>query len=277
MIRNTVFLAVVVAVTAFSLTSHAGPPPEVPVQGVITDNRGIPLDGFQQIIFSIYDQSEAGNQLWTEEQTVDVVNGLFTTHLVVGIAVFRDNPELWLGVQVVGDEEGKRVKLRQTPYSVYSKGDVFPVGTVLMYDGGGIAEAAVRTAKIGAHANDTVDFELYGNWYVCNGQDIGGMVLPNLIDRFVRGRSGASAATGGSDNHRHLIGWISTAGPSPSIRFFDSSGRWEECIRGAVWGDGGSSGDDDTWSVPGSPRYFYSDYEDDLPSYYSVIFIIRKD
>lgn len=72
---------------------------------------------------------------------------------------------------------------------------ILPVGTILMYDGSEIADAGMRTEKVGDHPSDTIDFDLYGSWYVCNGKS----GAPDLINRFIRGDI-KSGNTGGSDD-----------------------------------------------------------------------------
>lgn len=72
---------------------------------------------------------------------------------------------------------------------------ILPVGTILMYDGSEIADAETRTEKIGGHPSDTIDFDLHGSWYVCNGNS-GAL---NLINTFIRGEV-ESGNTGGSED-----------------------------------------------------------------------------
>jgi microcystin-dependent protein len=71
-----------------------------------------------------------------------------------------------------------------------------PVGTILMYNGTGIADAGTRTTKLGDEGGDTISDIPYGNWYVCNGN----ASTPNLLNKFVRSEA-ASGNTGGEDSH----------------------------------------------------------------------------
>jgi hypothetical protein len=77
---------------------------------------------------------------------------------------------------------------------------VLPIGTVLMYNGTGIADVETRTEDIGERTGDSIS--LLG-WKVCNG--LAG--TPNLLNKFIRSMS-ASGNTGGSDDamaHTHAF------------------------------------------------------------------------
>jgi hypothetical protein len=50
-------------------------------QGRLTDSDGIPLNGTYSIVFSMWDDSTSGIQLWTETLSVDVADGLFAVDL----------------------------------------------------------------------------------------------------------------------------------------------------------------------------------------------------
>jgi len=76
------------------------------------------------------------------------------------------------------------------------------IGTILMYNGTGIANIATRSEEIGDNSSDTISLP---GWKVCNGID----GTPNLIDRFIVGGT-SSGETGGSNDavvveHTHTI------------------------------------------------------------------------
>lgn len=140
------------------------------------------------------------------------------------------------------------------------QGDNLPIGTVVMYNGTGIADAETRTEAIGSRTGDTVDLP---GWYVCNGYSN----TPDLIDKFVRG-SATSGVTGGSDDaivveHQH------------DVKLTGDIQAWQQT---------GGSGVGYTFDVDGvddGTRQFYSDStgssgaDKNIPAYYSVIFIIK--
>jgi hypothetical protein len=72
-----------------------------------------------------------------------------------------------------------------------------PVGTILHYDGAGIASADTRTEDVGYKAGDTVG-QMPG-WRVCNGQS----GTPDLRGLFLRGGSTSGVASGSNDTPSH--------------------------------------------------------------------------
>lgn len=94
-------------------------------QGVLMDASGNPVNGIRSIQFSIYDVFTGGTALWTETQSVTVVNGLF--NVVLGSV----NPlpgdlfygsERYLGIKVANDAEMvPRKRLVSVGYSFKAK------------------------------------------------------------------------------------------------------------------------------------------------------------
>lgn len=122
-----------------------------------------------------------------------------------------------------------------------------------MYDGTGIVDVDTRETQIGDEGGDTIEMS---GWFVANGQ----ASTPNLIDKFLRGEV-ASANTGGSDDaivveHTHQLRGVGTG--SPQFQCFTASQTTTFFWKDGVVGDIGVSGVDAN-----------------IPSYYSVIYIIR--
>ena len=69
---------------------------------------------------------------------------------------------------------------------------LLPIGTVLMFNGNGIHDAASRSSDIGSDPSDTISMP---GWYVCNGKS----GTPNLLNKFIRSEA-ISGNTGGSDD-----------------------------------------------------------------------------
>jgi hypothetical protein len=103
----------------------AGAPAVVPVQGILTDAQGVPLEGNVSVRFSIYDSQNGPTALWSEVQDLSVWMGLFTAYLgaveTLDLACFRDHEELWLGIQVASDAEMPRILVGSTPFSGYAE------------------------------------------------------------------------------------------------------------------------------------------------------------
>lgn len=105
--------------------AYSAAPDEVPLQGVLTDQNGVPLNGGVDVLFSIYDVQSGGSALWDETQALAVENGLFTAYLgrvtPLDLTLFRDNGALWLGIQVGADPEMSRIPLGSTPFAAYAE------------------------------------------------------------------------------------------------------------------------------------------------------------
>ena len=125
----------------------AAAPPRVPVQGVLTDADGVPVDGTLDVTFSLYADAAGQDRVWTETRPVDLAEGLFSaylgTALALDLALFRDHPALWLGVSVDGDDEMPLVELATAPYAAFAAhaGDAETLGGVAAGD---LARAAHR-------------------------------------------------------------------------------------------------------------------------------------
>ncbi len=118
-------LLVAAGLLAAPLQAGAQAPPYLPVQGVLYDGDGAPVDSDVVMTFSLYDTEIGGTALWTELQVILVEDGFFTAYLgestVLDLSMFRDNTDLWLGVMVEGDSEMRRVYLGSTAFSGYAE------------------------------------------------------------------------------------------------------------------------------------------------------------
>jgi len=128
-------------------------------QGKLIEN-GRPFSGSQTILFELIDN--AGNIPWSETQTVNVQDGLYSVVLgnqtPLPSTVFTANPNLNLRVTVNGNILSPNVPLRATPYA-HAAGSVIrnSIGTLQIIDGSvgsiDLADNSVTTPKI---ANDAV-------------------------------------------------------------------------------------------------------------------------
>ncbi|MDP6945565.1 MAG: hypothetical protein QF464_15560, partial [Myxococcota bacterium] len=93
----------------------------MPVQGVLTDAEGTPIDGFVEASFALYTAEGDTVPLWAELVTLDVRDGAFTTYLGATAPVMPQleaaNGPLWLGVALDGGTEMGRVSLGAVPYA----------------------------------------------------------------------------------------------------------------------------------------------------------------
>jgi hypothetical protein len=77
----------------------------IPIQGRLTDAGGNPIDGSRTITFTLYDRSSGGTVLCQDEDSVNVDNGLFSGFIDYCTSSDIDGKQLYLGIQVEGDEE----------------------------------------------------------------------------------------------------------------------------------------------------------------------------
>ncbi|UCF05527.1 MAG: hypothetical protein JSV33_00380 [bacterium] len=128
-----------------ALVANAQIPKTLNYQGVLTDEAGVAVpDGEYYITFSIYNQESGGSPIWSEDDTVQVTDGIFS--VVLGTVEVLDldfNEQYWMGMEVGGEAELEpRVELTATAYSLNSQAvtgeeNVFPssgyvgIGTIM--------------------------------------------------------------------------------------------------------------------------------------------------
>jgi hypothetical protein len=124
--RKQVVLAITVLIaTLVAAEASAIVPDLLPMQGVLTDELGTPIDGPTDMVFRVYSTETGSTVLWSESYTgsdqVDVVEGFFTIYLgsltPLNFAALLTYPELWLGVTVGTDAEMARVRIGAVPFA----------------------------------------------------------------------------------------------------------------------------------------------------------------
>jgi hypothetical protein len=108
-------LSAAAACLLIATPADADAPAFLPVQGVLANTDGTPVDGDLAVRFGLYTADIGGSELWNETQTVTVSQGFFTVYLgdtnVLDLGLFRDNGTLWLGVRVGTDPEMNRFQV----------------------------------------------------------------------------------------------------------------------------------------------------------------------
>lgn len=94
----------VLALSLF-LTSLAGAavPGEINYQGKLTDDTGAPLDGVYLMNFYLYDLETGGTDLWNEQQSVTLTDGIFNVRLGSQTSFVGDefdNADLFLEIEI---------------------------------------------------------------------------------------------------------------------------------------------------------------------------------
>ncbi len=106
--------------------SLAAAPAWIPVQAYLTDADGNPLDGEHDIDLRLYDADAGGAALFDENHTVMVEQGLVTLYLganqALDLSLFRDQDELYLGIEIDGDGEmSPRLTLGSVPFAGHAR------------------------------------------------------------------------------------------------------------------------------------------------------------
>ena len=137
-------------------------PDRLNFQGALTSADGSPLDdGTYSITFSLYDAPSGGTPLWTEEQSVSLVKGIFSVELGAVNSVVPDlfSGDSYLGMAVGSDEE-------MTPRRrLLSVGYAFKADDADTLDGldstqlGDITEVVSGTGLLGGGETGSVELE----------------------------------------------------------------------------------------------------------------------
>ena len=103
--RTIIFSSLFIIIASLS---NADVPQLINYQGWLTDGNGNPVSATVSIQFKIYDSENAGNVLWSETQTVDATNGIFSVLLgtitPIPYSVFNGDNR-YLALQVGNDSE----------------------------------------------------------------------------------------------------------------------------------------------------------------------------
>ena len=164
--------------------------PQIPntlsYQGVLKDAGGALVpNGDYSLTFNLYTAATGGTTLWSEVQTVSVIDGIFNVILgqITPLALPFDQP-YWLGVTVgTGPELTPRISFTASAYSLNANRVVDNAITTAK-----IADEAVTLTKIsssGASAGDVLTYN--GNnltWQTPAGGGIGGSGTADYLPRF---------------------------------------------------------------------------------------------
>ncbi len=119
---RSLILAAALLVPATALAQQN---PYYPLQGVLSDSSGNPVNGTVSVEFNLYLNETGGSSLWDETVSINFDDGLFSVYLgensTLDPSLFADNDGLWLGVTVGSDPEMDRVFLASSPYSAYAE------------------------------------------------------------------------------------------------------------------------------------------------------------
>ena len=118
-------LGLLLALAGLSLPAVAAVPDSISYQGYLTNADGTPVDTTVTITFAAYSTDVGGAPLWTQTETIVVVQGLFQVALANPVNPFPagmfDNP-VYIGLFVAGEEMLPRRALTSNAYA-FKAGD----------------------------------------------------------------------------------------------------------------------------------------------------------
>lgn len=154
----------------------AAVPGVIPIQGILTDDAGTPLDANVAVTFTLYDASDA--QLFQETKSVTPEAGFFSVQLGDGalpldLTIFRDNANVELGIQVGADPEmTPRLAFGSVPYAVNAE-YASNADNAAMVEGNALSDLDARYVEPGEA--DSVNSAMIGDGQVTR-QDVSGAV-----------------------------------------------------------------------------------------------------
>ena len=203
---------------------NADPPDKMTYQGYVVDANGNALGNPNpknyDIIFRVYNDQNAGNLIWTEQQTVTVDKGYFSILLGEGsqfaseprptlssLFAATDASDRYIQMTVKGIGVGNsdstilpRLRLLSSPYAFLAKHAV-TAGSLVNSDNSQIATVSGTNITMSGTvtANSFSGFgtipiggiimwsgsTVPSGWALCNGQTVNGTITPNLSGRFI--------------------------------------------------------------------------------------------
>ncbi len=127
MLRRALGIAVIASLVSPAIAFAQGSAPTfVPVQGVLTDDQGTPIEGSVELTFSLYDSETAVTPLHTETQSVELQVGRFVAFVgkegSLDLSLFNDYGTLFLGLKVGADlEMAPRLAMGSVPYAGFAQ------------------------------------------------------------------------------------------------------------------------------------------------------------
>lgn len=151
---------------------------KVSMQGVLKNFDGTIVDnGNYNIVVNLYDVTAGGTSLWSENQNISTVGGVFNSYLgatpagLAALQLLTFNVPYYVGITIVGDQEmSPRIELTGMPYAIrantanFANGVVLPGNPTVSSDpvtgdlelgGGGTGDVVITQGKLIA---DSVSF-----------------------------------------------------------------------------------------------------------------------
>ncbi len=166
--------------------------PTLNIQGVLRDDQNKAVsDGTYQLTFKLYEAQTGGAEIWTEDQSLSITNGVYSALLgdVTDLSGIGFSSQYYLGIAVDGGLElGPRIPLSLSPYSMAVVGseNVFPssgtvgIGTTSPSDNAKLqVEGGDLVVSNGEFHLSASNIKLDGNWISGDGDDEGIFISAN--------------------------------------------------------------------------------------------------
>ncbi len=113
------------------LTTFISAVPYLNLQGRLSSPSGTPLSGTYPFVFTIYNVQSGGTALWSETQTLSIVNGVFSANLGATTPISLSfNEDYWVEISSNGQVFNQRVRLTTSPYAFIANNLTSPSGPV---------------------------------------------------------------------------------------------------------------------------------------------------
>lgn len=214
--------------------ADANPPDRMTYQGFLVDGSNTPLGNLNprnfDTMFKIYDASQGGTLIWSEQQTITVDKGSFSVLLGEGSAIGAEpRPPLsqvfggtsasdrFIGITVKGlgatdVEIAPRLRLLPSPYSFLSR------NALNLADNNGQPLVTVGTGTLQVSAPMQVSAALTANSFAGNGAQITAINANNIATGTLN-----AARVPGLDANKIVSGTIADARLSANVPQLDAS------------------------------------------------------
>jgi hypothetical protein len=161
-------LLVLLVLLALAVVAFAAPPQTINYQGYLKNTAGTPVNAATTLTFSIYSSTSGAGPVWSEQKSVNVSNGIYSTRLgTITPLTLGFGRQLYLGVRVESDPEMRPLQPLASVPSAYraALADSVPnssIGTSAISDNS-ITSAKIADASVTAAKLDTAYVKLSGD------------------------------------------------------------------------------------------------------------------
>lgn len=178
--RATTVVVLLSLSLALAIPAAGEVPGRLSVQGNVTSEAGVPLEGKHTLLFQLYVGADATDSIWSEvHPQVPVSGGVFSiqlgesSSLFAPVDVFASSDDLWLGIAVDGADELPRQSLSAVGFALQARNadrlDGFDASatplpnTLLALDSDGKIPLAAIPASVDISCSGCIDSDSIAN------------------------------------------------------------------------------------------------------------------